>query len=366
MRIGLIFGTRPEAIKMAPVYLELVSRGHQASIIATAQHRQMLDQVLEIFGLEPHIDLNVMTERQSLSSLTSRLCQSLGEAFERQPLDVVLVQGDTTSTFVGALAAFYHKIPVGHVEAGLRTANRYDPFPEEINRRLTTQLSSWHFAPTAHAKESLLREGIDPSKVFITGNTVIDALLWVLRHKAEATERLLRTHSLEKESYLLVTMHRRENWGERMEAVCGALLRILNDRPELKIIFPVHLNPRVREVVFPLLQDRPRVILCDPVGYLDFVGLMAGSKIILSDSGGIQEEAPTLGKPVLVLRETTERPEAVEAGTALLTGTDPKRVYDTVMALLKDTERYDRMSRAANPYGSGEASKNIADIILTG
>jgi len=363
MHIGLIIGTRPEAIKMAPVYMELVARGYQVSIIATAQHRQMLDQALRLFGLKPDIDLNTMTERQSLSTLTSRLCHSLGEVFERNPYDCVLVQGDTTSTFVGALTAFYHKIPVGHVEAGLRTSNRYDPFPEEINRRLATQLSSYHFAPTAYSRELLLKEQIDPSKVFVTGNTVIDALQWVIRHKRAEMETIRNQYALDDGPYLLVTLHRRENWGEKMERVCHSLLRVLNACPELRVFFPVHLNPRVREIVFPILQNHPRVILSDPVEYLDFVGLMAGSKIILSDSGGIQEEAPSLGKPVLVLRETTERPEAVEAGTALLTGTDPDRIYACIMTLLNDRERYDRMSKIANPFGSGDASKNIVDVI---
>ncbi|HNR63773.1 MAG TPA: UDP-N-acetylglucosamine 2-epimerase (non-hydrolyzing) [Thermotogota bacterium] len=363
MRIGLIFGTRPEAIKMAPVYLEFISRGYQVSVIATAQHRQMLDQVLQLFGIKPDIDLDVMTERQTLSGLTARLCRSLGEVFERDPCDVVLVQGDTTSTFVGALAAFYHKIPVGHVEAGLRTSNRYNPFPEEINRRLTTQLSSWHFAPTEYSRELLLKEQVDPAKVFITGNTVIDALQWVVTHKRKEIEKIPEHYALEKGSYLLVTLHRRENWGEKITAVCHTLLRILNACPDLKVFFPVHLNPRVREIVFPVLQNHPRVILSDPVEYIDFVGLMAGSKIILSDSGGIQEEAPSLGKPVLVLRETTERPEAVEAGTALLTGTDPDRIYERAMTLLSDREAYDRMSRIANPFGSGNAAKKIVDII---
>jgi len=363
MHVGLIFGTRPEAIKMAPVYLELVARGYQASIIATAQHRQMLDQVLRLFGLKPDIDLNTMTERQSLSTLTSRLCHSLGEVFEQKPYDYVLVQGDTTSTFVGALTAFYHKIPVGHVEAGLRTSNRYDPFPEEINRRLTTQLSSHHFAPTASSREVLLKEQIDPSKVFVTGNTVIDALHWVIRHKGAEMGEIRKQYALGDSPYLLVTLHRRENWGEKMARVCHSLLRVLSDSPELRVFFPVHLNPRVREIVFPILQNHPRVILSDPVEYLDFVGLMAGSKIILSDSGGIQEEAPSLGKPVLVLRETTERPEAVEAGTALLIGTNPDRIYEGIMTLLNDRPTYDRMSKIANPFGSGDASKKIVDII---
>jgi UDP-N-acetylglucosamine 2-epimerase (non-hydrolysing) len=323
----------------------------------------MLDQVLALFQLESHIDLDVMTTKQTLSSLTARLCTALGELFSREHYDLILVQGDTTSTFIGALTAFYHQIPVGHVEAGLRTENRYDPFPEEINRRLTTRLSTLHFAPTEYARHLLIKEGVEPDRVYITGNTVIDALRWVINHKQEEMKLIRQKYQIHDKQYLLITLHRRENIGDKMAGICKTLIKIAEENPYLTLFFPVHLNPRVREVVFPILGGHPRILLCDPVGYVDFIALMEGCYFIMSDSGGIQEEAPTLGKPVLVLRDTTERPEAVQAGTALLTGTDPERIYKNAMVLLNDEERYREMARLSNPFGNGDASKKICEII---
>lgn len=362
-KIGLVFGTRPEAIKMAPVYLECAKRGLQPVIIATAQHRQMLDQVLSLFGLTTDFDLDIMTENQTLTSLTSKLCASLGEVFRNHSFDAVLVQGDTTSTFTGALTAFYHKIAVGHVEAGLRTSNRYDPFPEEMNRRLTTRLSTWHFAPTKLSEKTLLEEGTTPDHVFLTGNTVIDAMQWVLTNKRKELLTAQQRFGLSGKKFLLVTMHRRENWGEKMKGICTSIVRVLEENPELWVFFPVHLNPRVREVVFPLLQNHPRVILTDPIDYLDFIAVMENAWFILSDSGGVQEEAPTLGKPVLILRNTTERPEAIEAHSARLVGTDAENVYRCTMELLNNPTLFESMKKIVNPFGDGKASVRICDIL---
>lgn len=358
-KVALIFGTRPEAVKMAPVYLALKNSPLEPVVIATAQHREMLDQVLSLFGIEPDFDLNIMRQRQSLANLTSRLIDKLDEIYSENDFHTTLVQGDTTSTFAGALVSFYHKVPVGHVEAGLRTENVYDPFPEEINRRLNGVISTYHYPPTETAKRNLMREGIREDRLVVTGNTVIDALLWVTNSKSKLTSGYRETIGVEGDEYILVTMHRRENWGEPMREVMKAIKDILAEFPNLKVVFPVHLNPAVREIVFPELEKHDRIVLTDPLDYLPFVSLMEKSKLILTDSGGIQEEAPALGKPTLVLRRTTERPEAIQAGTAKLVGTGRKEVFGETARLLSDPEEYSRMARATNPFGDGKASQRI-------
>ncbi|KUK82038.1 MAG: UDP-N-acetylglucosamine 2-epimerase [Mesotoga prima] len=360
-KVALIFGTRPEAVKMAPVYLALKNSSLRPVVIATAQHREMLDQVLSLFGIEPDFDLNIMQQRQSLSGLTSRLIEKLDEIYSQNKFDATLVQGDTTSTFTGALVSFYHKIPVGHVEAGLRTANVYDPFPEEVNRRLNGVISTYHYPPTEKSKLNLLKEGVPEENMLVTGNTVIDALLWVTSNKSRLTSSFREALGVEGDDYILVTMHRRENWGRPMQEVMKAIKDVLNEFPRMKVVFPVHLNPAVREVVYPELEEHDRVVLTDPLDYLPFVSLMEKSKLILTDSGGIQEEAPALGKPTLVLRRTTERPEAIEAGTAKLVGTSREAVFMETMRLLSDSREYERMAKARNPFGDGTASKRISD-----
>jgi len=366
MKVGLIFGTRPEAIKMAPLYHALKRSGIDAKVIATAQHREMLDQVLEIFGIKADYDLNIMKDRQTLSGLTARLCESLEPVLSDAGFDWLLTQGDTTSTFVGSLISFYHKIPVGHVEAGLRSNERYDPFPEEINRRLTSHLAGFHFAPTERAKQNLLNEGVDDDLITITGNTVIDALKWIVSRKSDKLDRVIETMGLTDKRYLLMTMHRRENHGERMKETMKAVKSVLNRYPDIRLVFPVHYNPAVRDVVYPELAGHQQVILTEPAEYLEFIALMRDAFLILSDSGGVQEEAPTLGKPVLVLRETTERPEAVSSGVAKLIGTTRKSVYENTCSLIEDERLYSEMSRASNPFGDGKASERITDVLLRG
>ncbi len=358
-KVALIFGTRPEAVKMAPVYLALKNSPLEPVVIATAQHREMLDQVLSLFGIEPDFDLNIMRQRQSLASLTSRLIDKLDEIYSENDFHTTLVQGGTTSTFAGALVSFYHKIPVGHVEAGLRTEDVYDPFPEEINRRLNGVISTYHYPPTETAKRNLMNEGVREDRLLVTGNTVIDALLWVTDNKSKLTSSYREAIGVEGDEYILVTMHRRENWGEPMREVMKAIKDILAEFPNLKVVFPVHLNPAVREIVFPELEKHRRIVLTDPLDYLPFVSLMEKSKLILTDSGGIQEEAPALGKPTLVLRRTTERPEAIQAGTAKLVGTNREAVFGETVRLLSDSEEYSRMARATNPFGDGKASQRI-------
>ncbi len=359
-RIALIFGTRPEAIKMAPVYIAMKNDDElEPVVVATAQHRQMLDQILELFGVKADYDLDIMKERQSLPGLTSRLIQKLDEVFEKDDFAATLVQGDTTSTFAGSLVSFYHKIPVGHVEAGLRTNNMYDPFPEEINRRLNGVLSTYHYPPTEKAKLNLLVEGVDESRIELTGNTVIDALKWTVENKKHEIDSIRERYDLSGKEYVLMTMHRRENWGEPMKNVMKAVKILLEQNSNLHLIFPVHLNPAVREIVFPELENHDRITLTDPLDYLPFIALMQGSRLILSDSGGVQEEAPTLGKPVLVLRQTTERPEAVDSGVAKLVGTDLKTVVDTANELLNDTVKYRHMAESSNPFGDGKAAARI-------
>ena len=366
LKVMTIFGTRPEAIKMAPVVLELQKYPEQIQpiVTVTAQHREMLDQVLQLFRIQPDYDLDIMSPSQTLFDITSRALTGLNEVLAEARPDLVLVHGDTTTTFVGALAAFYHQIPVGHVEAGLRTGDKYSPYPEEMNRKLAGVLTDLHFAPTVTARQNLLKENVASESVFVTGNTVIDALLATVKPEFRFADELLTSLDFVGRRVILVTTHRRENLGEPMRHVYQALKRIVTEFSDVEVVFPVHRNPKVREVVESVLGHLPRVHLTDPLDYEPFVNLMARSTLILTDSGGIQEEAPSLGKPVLVLRDTTERPEAIEAGTVRLIGTAEETVYVETKALLSNPAQYRAMSEATNPYGDGKASRRIVQTIL--
>ncbi len=358
-----VFGTRPEAIKMAPVLLALEKDAHFTPIhVATGQHREMLDQVLSLFQIKPHVDLNIMEPNQTLYGITRKALEGLEMAIVQQKPDLILVQGDTTTAFVAGLAGFYAKVPVGHVEAGLRTHNVYDPFPEEMNRRLLSQLTDLHFAPTDSSCENLLREGFAKEKIVITGNTVTDALLSIAAGLPEGLPPELPQISPEKHM-ILVETHRRENLGPPMQEICMALRTLVNDFTNCEIVFSVHKNPKVREVVFPALQGVERVHLIEPVDYPTLIRLMRTSTLILTDSGGIQEEAPSLGKPVLVLRKTTERPEGVHAGVAKLVGTDQGVIVSEASRLLSDSQAYTAMSQVASPYGDGRAAERILAAI---
>ena len=360
LKVMSVFGTRPEAIKMAPVVLELGKYPQIESVVAvTAQHREMLDQVLKLFDIRPDFDLNIMSEGQTLFDITSRALLGLDKVLSAAKPDVVLVHGDTTTTFAGALAAYYHQIEVGHVEAGLRTRNKFSPYPEEMNRRLTGSLADLNFAPTSTAKENLLREGVDADKIFVTGNTVIDALYQTVRADFD-----FPNFNLDGKRVILVTTHRRENLGEPMRQVYKALKSLVEEFPDVEIIFPVHKNPKVREVVNAELGGLERVCLIDPLDYEPFANLMNRATLILTDSGGVQEEAPALGKPVLVLRDTTERPEAVDAGTVKLIGTNQAAVYGAAKLLLTDAADYRRMAEAKSPYGDGLAAQRIVKALL--
>ncbi|MEC2309911.1 UDP-N-acetylglucosamine 2-epimerase (non-hydrolyzing) [Bacillus atrophaeus] len=361
LKIMTVFGTRPEAIKMAPLVLEL--RKYQeieSYVTVTAQHRQMLDQVLEAFHIKPDYDLNIMKERQTLSEITSNALLKLDKLFNEIKPDIVLVHGDTTTTFAGSLAAFYHQITVGHVEAGLRTGNKYSPFPEELNRQLTGSIADLHFAPTDQAMQNLLRENKNPETIFVTGNTAIDAL--------NTTVREGYSHSvldrLGEDKMILLTAHRRENLGQPMENMFKAISRIVEEFHDVQVVYPVHLNPAVREAAAKHFGDLDRVHLIEPLEVIDFHNFASKAHFILTDSGGVQEEAPSLGKPVLVLRDTTERPEGVKAGTLKLAGTDEETIYHLAKQLLTDSQEYERMSQASNPYGDGQASRRIAEKLL--
>lgn len=363
-RVVVAFGTRPEAIKMAPIVHRLREHGgFDVRVVVTGQHREMLDQVLRLFSIQPDADLDVMLPRQSLDQVTVRVLDRIGPVLDEIQPDAVLVQGDTTTTFVTALAAFYRKIPVGHVEAGLRTGDIYSPFPEEMNRRMTTRLATWHFPPTTLSERVLLDEGIDPGAVWVTGNTVIDALFEALELPFEFEPGLVRDAIESGRRIVLMTSHRRENWGERMRCVCRAARRLTEVHPDVHVLFSVHLNPEVQEAAREVLGGCERVDLLPPLDYLPFVNLMKSATLILSDSGGMQEEAPSLGKPVLVLRDTTERPEAVEAGVVRLVGTDEEQVFEQAALLLGDREAYDLMAQASNPFGDGKAAERIAQIL---
>ncbi len=364
-KVLFIFGTRPEAIKMAPLIKEVEkSAGLQARVCVTAQHRQMLDQVLRIFNIEPDYDLNIMTSNQSLFDITSRVVSGLQKILADEKPALVVVQGDTTTTFAGALAAYYTRTSVAHVEAGLRTGNKFAPFPEEINRRLTSVITDIHLPPTEWARDNLLKEGVDPSTVYVTGNTVIDALFYVvdgLRKSNPHFERLFDGIDFNKRM-VLITGHRRENFGEGFINICEAIRELAQNKPDVEFVYPVHFNPNVRGPVNKILNGITNVHIIEPLDYEPFVYAMDRSHIILTDSGGVQEEAPSLGKPVLVMRDTTERPEAVKAGTVRLVGTDRKKIVDGVTKLLDDAGEYSSMSRAHNPYGDGKASQRIVRI----
>ena len=366
IKIMTIFGTRPEAIKMAPVVLELFKHSDKITpvVAVTAQHREMLDQVLNLFAIKPDYDLNIMSEGQTLFDITSRVLDGLKKVLEDAQPDMVLVHGDTTTTFAGALAAYYKQISVGHVEAGLRTQNKFSPYPEEMNRKLTAALTDLHFAPTVVARGNLLHEGIEPEKVFVTGNTVIDALQETVKSTFKFSDPLLENIDYRNKRIILVTTHRRENLGEPLRQVYKALKKLLADFPDVEIIFPVHKNPKVREIVNEELGGLQQVHLTDPLDYEPFANLMNRATLILTDSGGVQEEAPSLGKPVLVLRDTTERPEAVAAGTVKLVGTKMDDVYRESRLLLTNKHEYARMAEACNPYGDGFASKRIVQALL--
>lgn len=371
MKVLIIFGTRPEAIKMAPlVKLLAVESGIELKVCVTAQHRQMLDQVLDLFEITPEYDLDIMKPGQTLSSITSEILTRIEPVLKDFQPDLVLVHGDTSTSFSATLAAYYQRIPVGHVEAGLRTGNIYSPWPEEANRKLTSVLTNFHFSPTELSRQNLLREGVNEEHIHVTGNTVIDALLWV-KKKLETDQGLnqsLREQFpfLRDEARLvLMTGHRRENFGDGFERICAAIRNLANDFPDVDFLYPVHLNPNVREPVERILNGVANVHLVEPQDYLPFVYLMTRSFIILTDSGGIQEEAPSLGKPVLVMRDTTERPEAVAAGTVKLVGTDGQKIIDAVTTLLTSQSEYDRMSLSHNPYGDGKSCESIINIIKT-
>jgi len=366
IKVMTVFGTRPEAIKMAPVIKELKKEKKVQTVIAvTAQHREMLDQVLELFDITPDYDLNIMMESQSLTDITVNVLKKIENVYNRENPDIVLVQGDTSTTFVASLAAFYKKIKVGHVEAGLRTNDKYSPFPEEINRKLTGNIADYHFAPTETSKKNLLKENICENNIFVTGNTVIDALKEIVNRDYQFKSRKIREILDNDRRFILLTTHRRENLGNPMRNIFTSVKKILKINKEVEIIFPVHLNPAVRKIANEILGNLNRIHLIEPLDYLPFAKLMNESYLVLTDSGGVQEEAPGLGKPVLVLRDTTERPEAIKAGTAILVGTDENKIFENVNKLLNDEKEYSKMSRAVNPYGDGKASKRIVDILLS-
>ncbi len=365
IKVLSVFGTRPEAIKMAPLVKKLQENSEIESIVAvTAQHREMLDMVLKLFQIVPDFDLDIMKKSQTLTHVTTRVLEGMEKILSENKPDIVLVHGDTTTTFAASLAGFYLKIPVGHVEAGLRTSNKYSPYPEEINRRLTGSLADLHFAPTATARENLLKENVNSNNIFVTGNTVIDALLDTVDNSYIFDEEL-RFANETKNKIILVTAHRRENWGEPMERIFNAVKELVINNRDVEIVFPVHKNPKVRNHAYDVLGSTERVHLIEPLDYQPFVNLMDSSYLILTDSGGMQEEAPSLGKPVLVLRDTTERPEAVQAGTVKLVGTDKKEILNTAHKLLNDSKSYDKMSGAINPYGDGRASQRIVEKLIS-
>jgi UDP-N-acetylglucosamine 2-epimerase (non-hydrolysing) len=363
-RVVFCFGTRPEAIKLAPVIQELARhpKEFETVVLVTAQHRHMLDQVLCVFDIEPDYDLNLMKKGQSLSDVTSGVLRGVERVLKRGRPDMVIVQGDTTSALASALAAFYQRIPVGHVEAGLRTNDKYSPYPEEMNRRLVSSLADLHFAPTRGAKENLLREGVPRGRIRVTGNTVVDALKAVLQSKAKWHVPVLDVIAPQNR-VILVTAHRRESFGAGFESICRALRMIVRRNTDVEVVYPVHLNPNVRKPVRAILGGVPGIHLIEPLEYLPFVRLMERAYLILTDSGGIQEEAPALGKPVLVMRDVTERPEAVKAGTAKLVGTDPDVIVLTTERLLRSGDAYRKMARARNPFGDGRASARIAGAL---
>ena len=364
-KIITIFGTRPEAIKMAPLVKELEKREEiESKVCVTAQHREMLDQVLEYFEIKPDFDLNIMKSKQSLTGITNRVLEGLEEVFIKEKPDMILVHGDTTTTFAGALAAFYQQIKVGHVEAGLRTFDKYFPFPEEMNRKLTGSLADLHFAPTKGSKNNLLREGINENDIYITGNTVIDAMLHTVKDDYKFENEELNKIDYVNKKVIMITAHRRENWGEGIENICTALNKIVEDNKDVELVYLVHLNPVVKDVVHARLGGNDRIHLLPPLDTKETHNLMNKCFMVMTDSGGLQEEAPHLGKPVLVLRDVTERPEAVAYGTVKLVGTDIEKILSEANELIQNREAYEKMSKSVNPYGDGKASERIADAIL--
>lgn len=362
IKVMSIFGTRPEAIKMAPLVKELENRNEIKSIVCvTAQHREMLDQVLETFNIKPNYDLNIMRQGQTLGEITTRALNGLESVIKECKPDIVLVHGDTTTTFAGALAAFYNQVAIGHVEAGLRTNDKYSPFPEEMNRQMVDCLTDMYFAPTKISKENLLKENIEENKIYVTGNTAIDAM------KTTVTKEYIHPELnwiKENERMILLTAHRRENLGDPMRHIFKAIKRIVDEFEDVKVIYPIHMNPKVRQVANEIFKDTDRIKLIEPLEVFDFHNFQNKAYLILTDSGGIQEEAPSLGKPVLVLRDTTERPEGIEAGTLKLVGTNEETIYSETKKLLTDKNEYEKMSKASNPYGDGYASERIVDAII--
>lgn len=364
LKVMTVFGTRPEAIKMAPLVLELEKHEEIQSIVCvTAQHRQMLDMVMDMFHIKADYDLNIMKDRQTLAGITTLALGGIYETVAECEPDVVLVHGDTTTTLAGSLAAFYNQVKVGHVEAGLRTYDKYSPFPEEMNRKLTGAIADFHFSPTVKNRENLARESIT-NGVYVTGNTVIDAIQYTAKADYTFRNDLLNTIDFAGSKIILVTAHRRENLGKPLEEICSALRRIVEDNPDTQIVYPVHLNPAVRDTAFQILGGHDRIHLIDPLDVDELHNLMSRCYMVMTDSGGLQEEAPSLGKPVLVLRTETERPEAVEAGTVKLAGVEQETIYQMANELLRDAAAYQKMSKAVNPYGDGQASRRIVEALL--
>jgi len=365
LKVMTIFGTRPEAIKMAPLVKELKKRKEIKCIVAvTAQHREMLDQVLDLFKISADYDLDIMSDKQTLTDITVKVLKNLDEVLKKENPNLILVHGDTTTTFIGALSSFYNQIDIGHVEAGLRTHNKYSPYPEEMNRHLTGVLADINFAPTVNNKDNLLNENVSEENIFVTGNTVIDAIQEIVKDDYQFKNEVLKSIDFENKKIILLTAHRRENLGEGLTGIFRSVNDIIKSNPQVEVVFPVHLNPAVKKLAYKHLENNENVHLIKPLGYLEFANLMNKSYFIMTDSGGIQEEAPGLGKPVLVLRDTTERQEAITAGTVKKVGVNRNEIFKQADLLLNNNEKYNKMSKAVNPYGDGKASKRITDYIL--
>ncbi|MCI8852347.1 MAG: UDP-N-acetylglucosamine 2-epimerase (non-hydrolyzing) [Lachnospiraceae bacterium] len=364
MKVLTVFGTRPEAIKMCPLVLEMKKHSEiDCKVCLTGQHREMLRQVMEAFEIQEDYNLDIMRERQTLTTITTSVLEKIDPVLREAKPDIVLVHGDTTTSFAAGLAAFYQQIPVGHVEAGLRTGNIYSPFPEEMNRLLTGRIAAYHFAPTKRNEENLLKENV-AKNIFITGNTVIDAFKTTVKDDYKFSDPILQTLDYAKNRVIVVTAHRRENLGEPLENICQAIKRLTEEYSDIKVVYPVHLNPAVRETVYRILRDNPQVELLEPLDVLDMHNLIARSFMVMTDSGGLQEEAPSFGKPVLVMRTETERPEAVEAGTVKIAGVTQENIFHLASELLSDENKYSKMAKAVNPYGDGHASERIVQILL--